>query len=128
MKVADIARRNRGSGLSPVKALVAGYLETHADEVFPYRDDRLAKELGLKLSAVNFTLWALHRDGVIDKEKVDNKVYFGSRTAIADLRRRLGRDKSDPFERARANAARIEKRTGRIDTTELLDAVRGPWA
>ncbi|HVP04231.1 MAG TPA: hypothetical protein VMT90_01005 [Dehalococcoidia bacterium] len=127
MKVTDIARRNEGSDLSPLKARVAAYLEQHADEVYPYRDERLAKALGIKPSALNFTLWALQRDGVIDKEKVGRKVYFGCRTAIADLRKRLGHGRRDPLERARANAARIEQRSGRVDAIELLDAVRGPW-
>ena len=125
MKVADVARRTKGSALSPMKARVAAYLEEHSDEVYPYRDDRLAKALGVKQSALNFTLWALQRDGVIDKEKVGSKVFFGSRAAISDLRRQLGQDKHGPFERARANAQKIEQRAGRIDVVELLDAVRG---
>jgi DNA-binding transcriptional ArsR family regulator len=127
MKVAEIAHRIRGTELSPMKAKVAGHLEEHSDEVYPYRDDRLAKSLGMKQSALNFTLWALQRDGIIDKERVGNKVYFGSRAAIADLRRRLGHDKRDPLERARANARKIEERGGRVNAVELLDAVRGPW-
>jgi DNA-binding transcriptional ArsR family regulator len=127
MKVAEVAHRAEGSELSPLKAKVAGYLHEHEDEVYPYRDDKLAKSLGIKQSALNFTLWSLERDGIIDKEKVGNKVYFGCRPAIADLRRRLGHTKHDPLERARTNAARIEKRTGRVDVIELLDAVRGPW-
>ena len=48
-------------------------------------------------------------------------------SALAELRRRLGLVKLDPFERARANAERIRAREGNIDVVGLLDAVRGPW-
>jgi len=128
MKVTELAKHRRGSSLSPLKAKVLRYLEEHGDEVFPYRDGRLARALGVKLSALNFTLWVLHRDGLIDKQEVDGKVYFGSLSAIADLRAKLGIEPPrDPFERARVNLERIRSRVGDVDTTALLDAVRGPW-
>jgi len=128
MKVTELAKRHRGSALSPLKAKALRYLEEHSGEVFPYRDERLAKALGVKLSALNFTLWALHRDGLIGKQEVDGKVYFGSLTATADLRAKLGVEAPrDPFERAKANLQRIRAQVGNINTLELLDAVRGPW-
>jgi DNA-binding IclR family transcriptional regulator len=106
---------------------VLRFLEEHPDDVFPYRDQQLARSLEMKVSALSFTLWDLHRQGLIDKQEVDDRVYFGSRRAISELRSRLGLTKQDPFQRARANAERIRARTGNIDVLELLDAVRGPW-
>ena len=126
MKVAEVARRRR-SGLSPLKARVLEQLEAHADEVYGYRDEQLARGLGVKVSALSFTLWALHHDGLIDKEEVGGKVYFGSRAAIAELRKRLGQKEDDPFRRARLLREQIFRRTGNIDVIELLDAVRGRW-
>lgn len=128
MKIAELASRRRRGGLSPLKARVRQYLQEHSDEVFSYRDERSAKQLSIKISAFSFTLWALHRDGLIDKQEVDGKVYFGSLRAIADLRAKLGvREPQEPFGRARANLERIRARVGNINTLELLDAVRGSW-
>jgi Mn-dependent DtxR family transcriptional regulator len=127
VKVSEISRREGQGPISPLKAKVLRFLEEHPEEVFPYRDEQLARSLGVKVSALSFTLWDLHRQGLIDKEQVDGRVYFGSRQAIRELRSRLGLTIEDPFERARANAERIRARTGNIDVLELLDAVRGPW-
>lgn len=126
MKVAEVAQRRRRR-LSPLKERVLEFLDGHPDEVFPYRDSEVARELNVKASALSFTFWALHRDGLIDKEEVAGKVYFGCRNAIEELRRRLGLTKQDAFETARANRDRIWARTGDIGVLELLDAVRGPW-
>lgn len=127
MKVTELARRGPGSALSPLQARILEYLEAHGDEAFPYRDEQLTRSLGVKPSALGWTLWWLHQNGYIDREEVAGKVYFGSRRAIANLRRRLGLTKPDPFQRARANAERIRATTGNIDVVELLDAIRGPW-
>src|SRR3990170_6544391 len=128
MKIAELASRRRRGGLSPLKARVLQYLQERSDEVFTYRDERSAKHLSIKISAFSFTLWALHRDGLIGRQEVDGKVYFGSLQAIANLRAKLGiEEPREPFERARANLERIRARVGNIDTLELLDAVRGPW-
>lgn len=127
MKVSVLLGQRSKGPLPPVPAQVLDYLEAHPDEVYPYRDQRLARSLGIKVSALNWTLWGLHQRGLIDREKVGRRIYFGSRRAITDLRRRLGIERPDPFQRARANAERIRARVGNIDTRELLDAVRGPW-
>ncbi len=128
MKIAELTSRRRRGGLSPLKARIFQYLQEHPDEVFSYRDERGAKQLSIKISAFSFTLWTLHRDGLIDKQEVDGKVYFGSLKAIADLRAKLGiAGPQEPFGRARANLERIRARVGNINTMELLDAVRGSW-
>jgi hypothetical protein len=123
MKIAEVSNRRRRS--STLRERVLQHLEARSDEVFSYRDDALAKAVGAKVSAVSFTLWALHRDGLIAKEEANGKVFFGSRRAIDQLREQLGLQPVDPFERARANRARISRRVGSIDVIELLDAVRG---
>jgi hypothetical protein len=128
VKIGELASRRRRGGLSPIKARVFQYLQEHPDEVFPYRDERLARQLSIKVSAFSFTLWALHRDGLIDRQEVDGKVYFGSPKAVANLRAKLGiAQPQEPFGRARANLERIRARVGNVNTLELLDAVRGPW-
>jgi hypothetical protein len=128
MKIAKLTSQRRRGGLSPLKARISQYLKEHSDEVFSYRDERVAEQLSIKISAFSFTLWALHRDGLIGKEEVDGKVYFGSLKAIADLRAKLGiAEPQEPFGRARANLERIRARVGNINTMDLLDAVRGPW-
>ena len=128
MRIAELASRRRRGGLSPLKAKVYQYLQEHPDEVFSYRDERSAKYLSMKISAFSFTLWALHRGGLIGKQEVDGKIYFGSVKAIADLRAKLGvAQPKEPFARAKANLERIRARVGNIDTLKLLDAVRGPW-
>ena len=128
MKIAKLTSQRRRGGLSPLKARISQYLMEHSDEVFSYRDERVAAQLSIKISAFSFTLWALHRDGLIGKGEVDGKVYFGSLKAIAELRAKLGiAEPQEPFGRARANLERIRARVGNINTMDLLDAVRGPW-
>ena len=126
MKVTELARR-QSRGLASLREKVLQYLEDHADEVFSYRDEQLAGALGVKISALSFTLWALHRDGLIDKAQANGKTYFGSRRAVAELGRRLGFTRQDPFERAATLRERISARTGGVDVIELLDGVRGAW-
>ena len=60
--------------LPPLQVKALAYLEAHPDEVFGYRDEDLAKELGAKPSALGFTLWALKKRGLIEKEKVAGRV------------------------------------------------------
>lgn len=126
MKIAELAR-DRGKELSPLKTRVLHFLEAHQEEVFRYRDEHLASSLGEKVSSVNFALGLLERDGIIDKQAVNGRVYFGSRRAIAALRGRLGMSSGDPFEDARFIRDRAWARTGDVDVVALLDEVRGTW-
>jgi hypothetical protein len=126
VKVSELTKERR-AGLSPLKQRVLRFLEAHPHEVFSYRDRELAGKLGVKASALSFTLWGLERDGAIEKVDVDKRTYFGSRAAVQALRGRLGLIKPDPFDQARAFRDRIWARTGDVDVIELLDAVRGPW-
>lgn len=126
MKIHDAVSRRRSSA-PPLRDRVLRYLNEHADEVFTYRDEQLVESLSVKPSGLSFTLWTLHRDGLIDKEEIDGKVFFGTRAAIAELRSQAGRPEDDPWERARRNMEAIRARAGNIDVLELLDEVRGPW-
>lgn len=129
MKIDQLVRP-RERRLSPLKSKVLQYLGAHPDEVFPYRDEGLAQQLGVKVSALSFTLWGLHQDGLIARETVDGKVYFGSKEAIRQLRQK-GRTlpvaeeaPTDPLVRARLLRERIYKRMGDVDVLKWLDESR----
>ena len=127
MKIEALAHKLDTKGKKPLKTDVLEYLEEHPDEVFRYRDEDLARELNAKPSALGFTLWWLEDKGLIEKETVGGRVYFGSHTAIQKLRASLGQQ-LDWLERARINRDRIFRRVGNIDTAQLLDDVReGRW-
>ena len=126
MKLTELSRRRRGR-TAPLRQRILQHLDAHPDEVFSYRDEALAAAVDAKVSAASFTLWALHRDGLIDKEEVDGKMYFGSRRAVGLLRSQLGMEEPDPFRRAQANRAKIAGRGAKVGALELLDSVRGPW-
>jgi hypothetical protein len=124
MRIDELTRR-RSEKLPPLKAQVLRYLEQHPDEVFGYRDEQLARELGAKPSALGFTLWSLHERGLIEKETLDGKVYFGTSEAIAKLRAERRRDEwgvlldeIDEFSR------RMFDKYGFIDLKDLLEETR----
>jgi hypothetical protein len=117
----ELAQRER---LPPLQRKVLSVLEQRENEVFEYRDEQLAEKTGGKASSIGYSLWALHKKRLIDKQVVAGKVYFGSKKAIGDLRARLGLQGEDPFERATRNLERIRERVGNIDTLALLDEVR----
>jgi DNA-binding transcriptional ArsR family regulator len=123
MRIAAVLeRRDR---LSPLQRKVLDYLESHGDEVFTYRDVALARATKAKLSAVGFTLWGLEKKGLIEKEKVGRKVYFGSHDAIAELKRRASATPDeDWFEMVNRIREEVFKKHGYIDVLQLLDDVR----
>ncbi|MBN2238277.1 MAG: hypothetical protein JW712_00765 [Dehalococcoidales bacterium] len=85
-KIDDVFKK---SDLSPLQQKVLDYLQAHDDEVFGYGD---VKELCEKIHhkgserGVSFTFWALLKKKLIDKERVGKYIYFGSKTAINELR------------------------------------------
>ena len=97
-------------------------------ETFGHQKDTALGELtagvGGKPSSVGFSLWALYKRGLIGREKVRGKVYFGSRDAIASLRQGLGPAPDKAFEKAIANAEKIRKRIGKVGSLDLLDELR----
>jgi hypothetical protein len=76
--------------LPPLQRKVYSYLQEHKDEVFSYMD---SAELGKLIRhtgsprGIAFSFWDLNRKGLIDKERVGRRVYFGSKPAIAELRK-----------------------------------------
>jgi hypothetical protein len=125
MKIGEVIGLAQRKSLSPLQKAVLEYMEAHNDEVFGYRDEKLVRDVKSKASAIGFTLWALQKKGLIEKEKVGRKVFFGSHHAIAELRRRAGATaEGDWFESARRNREAILRKHGYIDVLVLLDEVR----
>ena len=85
-KISDVIKKSQ---LSPLQQKVLDYLQEHDDEVFGYGD---VKELSEKIDhkgskrGVSFTLWALLKKRLIDRERVGKYIYFGSKAAIKSLR------------------------------------------
>lgn len=124
MKVDALVRLAQRERLPPLQRRVLAILEQREAEVFQYRDQDLSREVGGKPSSVGFSLWALHKRHLVDKQEVAGKVYFGSNKAIANLRSQLGIQTEDAFERATRNLERIRAKVGNIDAQALLDEVR----
>jgi hypothetical protein len=124
MQIAAVLELAERKELPPLQRKVLDYLETHNDEVFSYRDEKLARGVKAKASAVGFTLWALQKKNLIDRQKAAGKVYFGSKEAVRELRRKLGIADEDPFERVDRIREQIRQRHGNIDVLGLLDDVR----
>ena len=92
MKIEDVlSGKNAADSLPALQRKVAGELNKRKDEVFTYSDPDFKRVFpDVKESAVNWTLWALYGKGQIDKYKVKGRrrMYFGSHTAIKELKRR----------------------------------------
>ncbi len=75
--------------LPPLQQKIYAYLQQHKDEVYSYMD---AEELSNLIKhngsprGVAFALWALDKKGMLDKERMGRRVYFGSREAIKQIR------------------------------------------
>ena len=124
MKIAAVIEIARRKELPPLQKRVLEYIDSHEDEVFNYRDQKLADDLQAKASALGFTLWALNKKGLIEKQEAGGKVYFGSKRAVEELRRSLGRPSEDSYERAHRNLEHIREKVGNLDAQPLLDEVR----
>lgn len=88
MRISEVVANSRKKAITPMEQQVLDYMKKHPDEVFSYRDPELAKALGLKQSALGFTLWGLKQKGLIKSFKVD-KTYFGWATAVDELERQV---------------------------------------
>lgn len=125
MKVKEAVQRASSKKLSPLQQKVFNHLAEHPDEVYTYRDEELAAKLSIKPSTLGFTLWTLHEHDLIAKAKVDAKVYFGSRDAIAELQRQAETTQDDDwFEAAVRTREAIFDKRGYVNVVELLDEVR----
>jgi hypothetical protein len=125
MRIEDVATRHVVRSPT-VKARVFDYIHRHPDEVFCYRDEELAREIGAKPSAVGFALWTLHEGGHLEKEDIDGKTYFGFAPALRALRKRLHPDvpEEDYWAKLDAFADDVFKRYGYIDLKDLLEETR----
>jgi len=85
-KIADVLNRYQ---LPPLQQKVLDYLQSHNDEIFSYTDaidlGRLVKHAG-SVRGILFSLNALEQKGLIYKERLGRRVYFGSKQAIEELR------------------------------------------
>ena len=124
MKVRAVVEQAQRRRLPPLQRKVLGYIESHGEEVFTYRDTDLVRESNAKASAIGFTLWALHKQDLIGKQEVAGKMYFGSKGAISRLREQLGVGEEEAFVRADRNREHARQRHGQIDVGQLLDDVR----
>lgn len=124
MQVSVLVENAQKNRLPPLQQRVLKYLEEHPEEVFEYRDQQLAREVDGKPSSVGFSLWALCKRGLIDKETVSGRVYFGSHEALGRLRSGLGIGPSTAFEDAVANAEKIRERIGNVGSLEILEELR----
>lgn len=125
MHLSTLLEQANAEKLPPLQRRVFRYLEQRPEEVFEYRDLELAQAVGGKPSSVGFSLWALHKRGLIEKESVSGKVYFGSKAAVAMLRLKLGIAAGEyPFNRATRNLLQVREQVGNIDIQSLLDEVR----
>ncbi|GEM_PF-1424125 len=130
MKVDELLKPRSGDRLPPQKAKLLQYLQEHPDEVFPYRDETLGRALGMKQAALSFGLWQLCQQGLIGREAVGRRLYFGSHEAIERLRhdpkgraaRRAHYD--EVMARVRLLGERIHRRIGDVDVLKWLDESR----
>jgi hypothetical protein len=124
MKISAVVELSQRGKLPPMQKKALDYMDARPDEVFGYRDAGLIRVLGGNAAAAGFTLWSLHTKGLIDKEKSGGKVYFGSKAAIAELRKIQGLNATNPFQAARENRERIREESGEIDAQQILDDIR----
>ena len=79
--------------LSPSQRRVLDVLESHPELVFENKDPDLRDFTGIEnYQTLSFALWHLYRRQLIDKEVVRDTVFYGSKEAISETRRRLGAD------------------------------------
>ena len=90
-KIDEVVQRAGSAGLSPMQKSVLAELERREDEVFAQGDPALQQVFpDFNDNAIDWSLWALHKKGLIGKLKVKgDRKYFGCHAAIAELKRRL---------------------------------------
>ncbi len=80
-----------GRSLTDSQRAVRAYLEAHQDEVFSTEDveDLQAKVGSGTPASLGATLETLYRLGYIERQKVRERYFYGSREAIGRLRTRM---------------------------------------
>ena len=89
MRIEDVFTKYK---LSEKEAKVCDYIMKHNDSVFPYEDDELRTAFPdiPNDSSRDWIIYNLEKKGLIQKYKPSNDkhVYYGSPTAIAELKKR----------------------------------------
>jgi hypothetical protein len=87
-KINDVLTRE--TPLPRLQQAVLDYFENHEDEVFSWNKDELgqlaASVKKCTTSSIGWSIWALHKKGRIDREKVGRRFYYGSPKAVSSLR------------------------------------------
>ena len=77
------------AGRQTWKERIQGYLDAHPDRAFGYGDPELLQAFpGLKVSVLDWTLWALAREGRIRRLRHGRRIYFASKRARVEEERR----------------------------------------
>jgi len=103
-KIKDLVATDQ---LSPLQQKLLEYLNENDDDVFSARESTyLVQKIGHggTPSGLDFSLWTLHKKGLIDKERYGRKVYFGSKAAIRKLRKAI-KHRSEKQDTSRPNEA-----------------------
>ena len=91
MKIEDAIK-----GLKPLgrEERIYNFIMQHPDEVYTYYDDGLKKEFSdiKNEDSLNWYIYNLAKNHRIEKIKIGRYVYFGSKTAIEELIRKLPKD------------------------------------
>ena len=94
MKITEIFQKEQDENtLTSMQKDVLEFFKKHRGEVFPYGNEKVYQELKhLKPTAIDWSLWALHDKGFLDKYKVKSptkvrrKTFFGFPEDIKKLK------------------------------------------
>jgi hypothetical protein len=126
MRIAELLEAEVRQKLPPQQRKVLTYLEQHPDEVFTARDEILVERFHAQPSGIAHSLWALHKTGLLDKEIVSGRLYYGSPEAISWLRMRRSKpDQEEVYRRIDENRERIRAEAGgNVGSLEILEELR----
>ena len=93
-KIDEVIRRASTGNLAPMQRTVLQELEKRPDEVFTVGDPSFAQVFPkMNKNGIDWSLWALHKKGLIGKHKVKgDRTYYGSHAAVSELKKRLEGD------------------------------------
>jgi len=90
MKVKEVFQPSREEMLPQTQKKILSFFRKFSDEVFPYAEywspELLQEVNNMKVSTIDWCIWALQQAGFLDKEKVGRRTYFGLPEAINLLR------------------------------------------
>ena len=84
-----LRQADQPGGRETWKERIQAYLDAHPDRAFGYGDRELLRAFpGLKVSVLDWTLWALAREGRVRRLRHGRRVYFTSLQARREGERR----------------------------------------